>query len=200
MIWHARPPRAIANRLSGCRNAVFACLLAVLFASPVHADGGRVEYRSLVSYVIDGDVMLESDVSVRLSGLTRAALHSGVALEFDVEIDVVKQRNFWPDRTMRRYQIPLRLSYQDLTRSYRLERLNSGQRASFRELDTALDAVAQLRDVVLIPDSALTAPGRYYGVMRVSLDLDALPSPLRTQAYFSRAWTLQNGEQSWPLR
>lgn len=178
-----------------------ACALAfLLLAGPARADEGRVEYRSLVSYVIDGDVMLESDVSVRLSGLTRAALQSGVALEFDVEIDVIRQRSFWPDLTLRRYQIPVRLSYQDLTRSYRLERLNSGQRASFPDLDTALDAVAQLRDVVLIPDDQLSRPGRYYGVMRVQLDLDALPSPLRTQAYFSRAWTLKNGEQTWPLR
>ncbi|MEM7378183.1 MAG: DUF4390 domain-containing protein [Pseudomonadota bacterium] len=180
-----------------------ACVLAlavVAWAQPARADEGRVEYRSLVSYVIDGNVMLESDVTVRLSGLTRAALQSGVALEFDVEIDVIRQRSFWPDLTLRRYQIPVRLSYQDLTRSYRLERLNSGQRASFPDLDTALDAVAQLRDVVLIPDDQLSRPGRYYGVMRVRLDLDALPSPLRTQAYFSRAWTLKNGEQTWPLR
>ena len=179
-------------------SAVLLCLL--LISGQARADEGRVEYRSLVSYVIDGNVMLESDVSVRLSGLSRAALQSGVALEFDVEIDVVRQRNFWPDLILRRYQIPVRLSYQDLTRSYRLERLNSGQRANFSRLSTALDAVAQLRNVVLIPDASLERSGRYYGVMRVQLDIDALPSPLRTQAYFSSAWTLKNGEQSWPLR
>jgi len=179
---------------------VSVCLASLLLVGPAHAQDGRIEYRSLVSYVIDGNVLLESDVSVRLSGLSRAALQSGVALEFDVEIDVIRQRNFWPDKTLRRYQIPVRLSYQDLTRSYRLERLNSGQRASFSDLDSALDAVAQLRDVVLISEDQLSGRGRYYGVMRVQLDLDALPGPLRTQAYFSRAWQLDNGEQTWPLR
>ncbi len=188
-------------RSSRLRRALVVLLFGLLLVhSPVWAEDGRIEYRSLVSYVIDGNVLLESDVSVRLSGLTRAALQSGVALEFDVEIDVVRQRNFWPDKTLRRYQIPVRLSYQELTRSYRLERLNSGQRANFSKLNDALDAVAQLRDVVLVPVTEMAEPGRYYGVMRVQLDLDALPGPLRTQAYFSGAWQLDNGEQSWPLR
>lgn len=175
-------------------------LLLATAAAPLRAQEGRVHYNSLVSYVVDERVYLSTDISVQLSGLARSALESGVALEFDIEIEVWRQLSFWPDEVVRRYQISHRLSYQELTRSYRLERLESGERASFSNLQDALHALASLRDLVLLPESALKRGRKHYGSMAVSLDIDALPSPLRTQAYFSRAWELQGGEQQWRIR
>ncbi|MGB0866399.1 MAG: DUF4390 domain-containing protein [Granulosicoccaceae bacterium] len=175
-------------------------LLLATASLPLRAEEGRVHFNSLVSYVVDSRVYLSTDVSLQLSGLARSALESGVALEFDIDIQVWRQLSFWPDETLRRYQISHRLSYQELTRSYRLERLESGERASFSNLTDALHALASLRDLVLLPESELKSGRKHYGSMTISLDIDALPSPLRTQAYFSRAWKLQGGEQQWRIR
>jgi len=173
-------------------------LLAVCV--PARAADGEVHFNSLVSYVVDSRVYLSTDISVQLSGLARSALESGVALEFDIDIEVWRQYSFWPDETLRRYQISHRLSYQELTRSYRLERLQSGDRVSFNNLEDALHSMASLRDLMLLPESELKNGRRHFGRLAVSLDIDALPSPLRTQAYFSRAWKLQGGEQQWRIR
>ncbi len=175
-------------------------LIVWMAAAPLRAEDGVVSYNSLVSYVVDQRVYLSTDVSLQLSGLARSALESGVALEFDTDIEVSRQVNFWPDQTLRRYQISHRLSYQELTRSYRLERLQTGDRVSFRNLKDALHSMASLRDLMLLPVSELKGGKRHYGRMELSLDIDALPSPLRTQAYFSRAWKLQGGEQEWRIR
>ena len=178
-------------------------LLWLLLATalvPVRAEEGRVQFNSLVSYVVDARVYLSTDVSLQLSGLARSALESGVALEFDIDIEVWRQLSFWPDETLRRYQISHRLSYQELTRSYRLERLQSGDRVSFSNLKDALHSLASLRDLVLLPEAELKNGRRHFGSMVISIDIDALPSPLRTQAYFSRAWKLQGGEQQWRIR
>lgn len=181
------------------RSFVLWLVLATVLTS-VRAEEGRVQFNSLVSYVVDSRVYLSTDVSLQLSGLARSALESGVALEFDIDIEVWRQLNFWPDETLRRYQISHRLSYQELTRSYRLERLQSGDRASFSTLKDALHSLASLRDLVLLPEKELKNGRRHFGSMAISIDIDALPSPLRTQAYFSRAWKLQGGEQQWRIR
>lgn len=169
-------------------------------AMPLRAQEGKVVFNSLVSYVVDARVYLSTDISLQLSGLARSALESGVALEFDIDIEIWRQYSFWPDETLRRYKISHRLSYQELTRSYRLERIETGDRASFNNLSDALHSIASLRDLVLLPESELKSGRRHFGLMEVSLDIDALPSPLRTQAYFSRAWKLQEGAQQWLIR
>lgn len=175
-------------------------LLWLTVAVPVRAADGDVQFNSLVSYVVDSRVYLSTDISMQLSGLARSALESGVALEFDIDIEVWRQYNFWPDETLRHYQISHRLSYQELTRSYRLERLQSGDRVSFSNLNDALHSMVSLRDLMLLPESELKSGRRHFGRLSISLDIDALPSPLRTQAYFSRAWKIQGGEQQWRIR
>ncbi len=191
------------RRLSVSALAKRLFLLWLLLATvlvPLRAEEGKVDFNSLVSYVVDSRVYLSTDVSLQLSGLARSALESGVALEFDIDIEIWRQYSFWPDETLKRYQISHRLSYQGLTRSYRLERLLTGDRVSFKKLEDALHSMASLRDLVLLPESLLKPGRRHFGRMEVSLDIDALPSPLRTQAYFSRAWKLQGGVQQWRIR
>lgn len=185
---------------SGFAKKLLLLLWLLVAAAPLRAEEGKVHYNSLVSYTVDSRIYLSTDVSLQLSGLARSALENGISLHFNIDISVRQQQRFWFDQNLRRYRLSHRLSYQELTRSYRLERLQTGDRVSFGSLKDALSSMVSLQDLILLPESELKKGHRYLGLMEVSLDIDALPSPLRTQAYFSGAWKLRGGEQQWRIR
>ena len=63
----------------------------------------------------------------------------------------------------------------------------------------ALDAIGRLHDFPLIDRALLKPPGNYYGRLRASLDIEALPPPLRPVAYLSTDWRLGSTWYAWSL-
>lgn len=145
-------------------------------------------------------LLLDARMSFSLSEEAGTALQSGVPLVLMLQIEVLEPRDYVWDRVVARLQQRYRLSYHALSERYVVQRLNTGVRASFSSLQSALYSLGQVQALPVI-DRSLLEPGRdYYGQLRVALDVEALPTPLRVWAYVSSDWQLGSDWHPWPIQ
>nr|WP_242638236.1 DUF4390 domain-containing protein [Acidovorax temperans] len=134
-----------------------------------------------------------------LPDLAEEALHKGIPMFFVMEAQVRRDRWYWSDRVVAEATRYLRLSYQPLTRRWRLSTssvpfTNSGLGVvlgqNFDELDEALSA---MRRVIRwrIGDADVLEPNAAHTVqLRFRLDMSQLPRPLQIGAVGRSDWNL----------
>jgi hypothetical protein len=148
----------------------------------------------------DGVFYLNTRIDYRLSNAAREAMHSGLPLTFELQIELERPRSWWWDETVATLSQRYRLRYHDLSGRYILTNLNSGQSTSYAYESAVLDALGNV-DVLPLIDRRLLQQGEVYEVRaRARLDLNGLPQPLRTVARVSREWRLSSEWFSWWLR
>lgn len=144
-------------------------------------------------YLVDGRVrfVLTEDM--------RDALNSGIALIYDVEIEIRGTGGWLWDDVVARSVYRISLEYHALSGNYVVSNTTSRVRQSFRNLDEALLALGDLSNMAVSEQRYLPKPGPYRGRMRVGLDLQTLPAPLRPIAYLSPDWPLHSEWYEWTV-
>ena len=74
----------------------------------------------------------------------------------------------------------------------RQDRLSAGWPA-------AIAALGEIEDLWLLEQERLEPDENYLLKVKVSLDIEALPLPLRPVAYLKPSWDLSSGWSRWPL-
>ncbi len=123
-----------------------------------------------------------------------------MALTFVVEFEVLRPRNWWFDDTVAHVEQRWRVSYHALSRQYLLINLNTREVQTFYGLQALLERMGRLRHFPVIDNRLLTGEGPYDVAMRLSLDSDALPLPLRLRAWTSSRWGPASDWVRWRLR
>ncbi|HRD66544.1 MAG TPA: DUF4390 domain-containing protein [Candidatus Competibacter sp.] len=146
-----------------------------------------------------GVYRLNARIEYRFSSPALEALQNGVPLTIELEMEVRRRRPWLWDETVYALTQRFRLEYHALSRQYLVSNLNSGERRGFSGQAAALQSMGQLTDFPFL-DKGLLVPGqRYEGALRVWLDIESLPAPLRLFAYLSDDWRLTSEWYAWPL-
>lgn len=176
-------------------------LLAAVAAAPVtsaRAAEGGISAPSASVRVVEGVYLLDSVARIRLTEPVRGALDNGVPLTFAWEVEIDRERGWWwPDATIAEVTQRYRLEYHALSLQYLVTNLNTGERRSFTRLPTALDFIGQLIGFPIVDRVLLDDPGRHIGYVRLRLEHNTLPLPLRPAALFSAAWYLETDWRTW---
>jgi hypothetical protein len=153
-----------------------------------------------VSIRLDGEVYrLDAEIDYRLSDPVLEALDNGVPLTMEVHIQVRRDHAWIWESDAAEYRLRHMIRYHALSGLYEVVDRDSGHRRNFVSRDAALTALGELVDLPLVK-ADLLEPGETYSVeLRVDLDIEALPLPLRPLAYLSPSWNLSSGWTSWPL-
>jgi hypothetical protein len=170
-----------------------------LLAGTALAQEGRFEVRSAGSRLASGVYYVTARIDYRLSDDALAALDSGVDLTFDVQIEVIRERRFWPDAIAASLQQSYVLSYQPLSERYLLMNLNSGEQTSHATLFAALTDLGRITELPLIDAALLDEDSRYQARLRTVLDQDTLPGPLRLLAFWGSGFRLESEWYGWTL-
>lgn len=175
-------------------------LLGWLGVQTLAAPALAFEVESVRSHWEHDVLLLDARMSFSLSEEAATALQSGVPLVLMLQIEVLEPRDYVWDQVVARLQQRYRLSYHALSERYVVQRLNTGVRASFSSLDGALYNLGQVQALPVIDRSLLEPERDYYGQLRVALDVEALPTPLRVWAYVSSDWQLGSDWHPWPIQ
>lgn len=138
---------------------------------------------------------LSADFVVDLGPRVEEVVSHGVPLYFNLEIDVTRPRRYWVDEHVLGYMLTYRLTYNALTRHYRL-----GTGGLNRSFDTLADALHAMERIVALPiaDMGRFSPGEnYQAVLRLSLDRSQLPKPFQLDAIMSRDWQIEAEVLRW---
>jgi hypothetical protein len=143
---------------------------------------------------------LSAVLQFTLPELVEDALQKGIPMFFVAQAQVLRERWYWSDREVAAANRYLRLSYQPLTRKWRLSIASTpfnqtglgvvlGQ--NFDDLAEALSVMRRFSHWKIADASAIEAGAKHTLRFRFQLDLSQLPRPFQIGAVGHSGWNLQ---------
>ncbi|WP_235965225.1 DUF4390 domain-containing protein [Caenimonas soli] len=184
------------NALEHAFRAVVACW-ALVFCEAALADPQAAEIAQLRLERSDEGVLLSATVKFDLPGVIDDALAKGIPMFFVAEAVLFRDRWYWYDRQVAAAARHMRLSYQPLTRRWRLvvspTPIGNSGLALGQTFDTREEALAAVQRTShwKIADAADVDPdGRYNVDFRFRLDVSQLPRPFQIGAVGHADWNI----------
>ena len=172
------------------------CLMALL-SSPAamiaHADTIGVKSAELLPE--DESYVLNAQFDLAFNPTLEEALQKGVSLYLVLEFELVRPRRYWLDQKLVQMSVQYRLTYNPLTRQYRVTSGLLGQQ--FDSLDEVERLLARVVSRPVVRKDALSPGERYEAAVRLRLDVAQLPKPFQINALASRDWSLQSEWFRW---
>ena len=178
-----------------CKKLLELLLLCVLFATAAHAGGIDVNKAELRAG--EDGFQLAADFDINFNYPVEQALSLGVPLYFVGEFSLTRSRWYWLDEQVFQSEHIVKLSYNVLTRQYRISRGSLFQ--NFASLDEMMRILAR-QSSGYIPAEAMKKDGSYIGAVRLRLDTKLLPKLMQVNALTGRDWDLDSGWYRWVIR
>ena len=180
-------PKAIAKWL--IMSSVFC------FLSSACAEG--IAMRKAEARFSDGSYQLSADYDISFNFVVEQALTRGVPLYFVNEFTLTRPRWYWMDEVVAQSEQTIKLSYNSLTRQYRITRGSLFQ--NFASMDEALNSIK--RQSASIQTELLKKKDvSHIASARMHLDVTQLPKPLQVNALTNNDWNLDSDWYRWIVR
>jgi len=191
-----RSPRPIRLRIS-LQFGIALCL-AVALASPIFAEDD-FDVRQAQIRLVDGVYQLSAQIDFNLSDNALEALGNGVPLTIVTHIQVRRTEAWMWEDSLLDLQIRNAIRYKPLSENYEVYRLPGSTGRSFVTREAAIRALGELTDLQLVDQKDLDPDEDYEVQLKVFLDIEQLPLPLRPLAYLMPSWKLASGWTKWPI-
>lgn len=175
--------------------SVLFCLMMCLSAVTAQADGIAVN-KAEIRLSEDG-FQLAADFDVSLNYVVQQALSLGVPLYFVGEFSLTRSRWYWLDEQVFQSEHSVKLSYNVLTRQYRISRGSLFQ--NFANLEEMMRILAR-QNSAYIPADAMKKDGTYMAAVRLRLDTRQLPKLMQVNVLTSKDWDFDSGWYRWVVR
>ncbi|WP_031356961.1 DUF4390 domain-containing protein [Caballeronia sordidicola] len=179
-------------RLAPAGLAVLAMLLSLALSfmpvSAAQADPIAVQRASLQA---DGSGWsIDARFDFDLNSSLEDAVNKGVPLYFTTDFNLSRPRWYWFDEEPVNVSQSIRLSFQPLTREYRVS--TGGLQLGFATLEEALAVIKHVTSWHVI-DRNQVKPGETYNAsVRMQLDIALMPKPFQIDAVNNRDWNLSS--------
>lgn len=156
---------------------------------------GEIVASNAQIYAGDDGFEFVADFDINLGNYIEDALEIGVPLFFNLDLQVTRARWYWLDENVAHYQREIRLSYNALTREYRIG--TGGLGRNFDNLRAALTAISRFGALRIADKNALQHGKSYQCTVTLSLDHNQLPKPLQVDAIANRDWNVDSVAYRW---
>ena len=150
---------------------------------------------------VEQSLVLTGNLELGLNTKVEEALAKGIPLEVNIDVQLQRERRFLWNRKIASWTLHRRIQYHALSGQYLVSTAEpepeSGE--SLLTLQEALKQLGALNGVTLKLDGPVTPDAAYAVDVRVSLDIESLPTPLRPVAYTSFTWHLNSGWSTWKV-
>jgi len=171
------------------------CLLASFwYATTLWAAGIEVRQARLMQN--EEAYVLSADFNIDLGNNLESIVARGVPLYFQLELEITRNRWFWPGEHIAGRLLNYKLSYNPLARRYRLT-TGAGLHQDFSTLTEALRVMGRTVALPVTERSKLKNGETYQAALRLALDRQQLPKPLQLDAITDKAWTLETHVLNW---
>lgn len=189
--------------LGYCCRILACCCVLLGYQSSAIAEGenGIPSFDVLYAKtkVVNQVLRLDAGFNLRLSDKLKEALHKGVPLIFEIEVEARQRRDYIWDEDVAHVSQLYKLEYNELTQRYVARNLNAGTEYSLPNLNSALAVISTLNDFPFLSSERLAEESAYSGRIRVKINIDEFPVPLRLWAYVSDDLSLSSEWYEWPL-
>ena len=179
--------------------AFFGVLGSLAMAQDDPDRAGYFEVRSAATSLVEGVLMLDARLQLVLSSEALDALNAGVPIRIELQTQVIRSRRFMPDVTDAELATRFELEYRPLSQRYIVRNLNSGDQDSFATLYSALNNLGRVTALPIVDDDLLRSGKDYRIRVRVMLQTQQYPAPLRLMFFWRSQWQLQSEWYEWTL-
>ena len=165
---------------------LLACIVMLFVPLPTRAE--PIELASFEVVRSEDGVLLSYSADFELPRSVEDALVKGVPLYFFAEAEIYQDRWYWRDRRVARASRSWRLTYQPLTRKYRVS--TGGLNQSYDELADALASLRRGARWKIAEPGQVDEDSRHYVEFRFKLDTAQLPRPMQIGIGGQADWSL----------
>ena len=192
------PPPPLLSPGSRSRRQLLAAALAwTVLSAPGSVRADAIPLNNAEVRIEDDLVVLNADFELALNSTLEEALQRGVPLYFVLEVEILRVRRYWFDEKVQQGATQYRVSFQPLTRQYRVASGLYSQ--TYDSLDEVERLLGRVNARTIANASDLEKGARYDVVVRLRLDQNQLPKPFQLNALASREWQLASESRRIPL-
>lgn len=171
--------------------------LSSLAAAPLHAEEFTVT--SLQTRLQAQVYVMDAHVEYRFTKRALDAFGNGIPLTLQLDINVDRKRSWLPDETIASLQQLYQLRYHALSHQYMVRNINSGALYLYQSQAEAIDSLKEIANFPIIDANLIKGSERYEIELRIKLDTESLPTPLRLISYVTPDWHLSSDWTTWSL-
>lgn len=145
-----------------------------------------------------GKTLVSAEIEYHFPNVAMNALETGIPLAFKLRFELSRHLPLGIRWRILREERNIQLRYLPLAKSYQVTDLGSGAVQSFGSLKSVLETLTHLRGWEIDIDKVETK-GPVEASLVFRFDIEALPLPLRIQAYIAPEWHMTNGPYRWDL-
>jgi hypothetical protein len=190
-----RDKTALAARALLCAALVVLWSALALPAPEASAQG--IEAKRATVTFLDDAFVLEAEFDIALTHTLEEVLSKGVPLYFRLEFELIRPRWYWFNERVFSLTQEYRLSFNALTRQYRLGAGNLHQ--NFSSLAEALEVMSRVRRREEIEPGMFRRGEPYAAAIRLRLDTSQLPKPFQLNALGAREWYIGSEWARWTV-
>ena len=166
-----------------------ALVFGFVAAGPARADSISVQRASLQADASGWS--LDARFDFELNSSLEDAVNKGIPLYFTTDFELTRPRWYWFDEQPVNVSQSIRLSFQPLTREYRVSSVSSGGlQLGFSTLGDALAVIKHITSWHVIDRSEVRVGETYNASVRMQLDIALMPKPFQIDAVNNRDWNL----------
>jgi hypothetical protein len=185
------------GRRFDARSALTGLLAVWLALAAVMGFGQGIEIRKPTLTIDDGAAVVDAQFDIQLTPTLEEALNKGVPLYFALDFELIRPRWYWfNDRVVSHHQ-QYRLSFNALTRQYRLGVGNLYQ--NYATLGEALEVMSRFRRRIEVEAGTVRRDTQYIAALRLRLDTSQLPKPFQISALGSSQWQVSSDWYRWTV-
>lgn len=159
-----------------------------------------IEVVSVQTYAKDRIYFMSAVIETKLPDYITLAVQNGLPLPLIIQIEVLNPNSWWFDESMvlveQRYQI----HYLPLLDAVQLENINAGSNSTYSSIEHALEKIGVIIDYPLLDREHFILADDTYARIRMKIDIDSLPKPLRTQTILGGSWNIKSDWKEWVLK
>jgi hypothetical protein len=163
-------------------------LMGLVLAPAANAEGIKVKFFELER--VEAEWFLNAAFQIELSPGLEDAIQKGVVLHFQTEFELTRSRWYWFDERPVLALRQTRLSYQPLTKQFRIA--SGGLTFTAQTITEALQVVGSIGGWRVIDGPNVDPSKSYSAALRMSLDLGKLPKPFQVNALNNKTWNVSS--------
>lgn len=174
-------------------------LAAVMLTLPLTSAADFSVVSGHTSIVTDA-IVTEARLDLALSDPVVDAIDKGIEIRIVAELRLIRVRPWIWDEVIGEWRTGFRLKYHDLSSTYVLVDERTGELEPFSTIRDAMDSLAEL--TITLPVVTETLPQTRHGYrasLRIDIDRDELPPPLKLVTEISPEWKLGSRWTEWAV-
>jgi hypothetical protein len=185
------------NTLHRAAARTWLCAVLLLWAGPAIA---TFEILSGSTRIVPGAIVTDASLDLKLSDTVVEAIDKGIELHIVADLRLLRVRPWLWNEVIGEWRIRFRLKYHDLSSTYILTDDRNGELEPFTTIRDAMDSLASLSITLPVVTETLPEnPRGYRASMRVDIDRESLPPPLKLITEVTPSWRLGSRWNQWTV-